>query len=35
MAVAACGHLPPIAGALSQKAVDLAVILYALRVLRG
>ena len=35
MAVAAFGYLPPIAGALFQEAVDLAVILNALRALRG
>jgi heavy metal translocating P-type ATPase len=35
MAVAALGYLPPIAGALFQEAVDLAVILNALRALRG
>jgi P-type E1-E2 ATPase len=35
MAVAAAGYLPPIAGALLQEAIDLAVILNALRALRG
>jgi heavy metal translocating P-type ATPase len=35
MAVAALGYLPPLAGALFQEAVDLAVILNALRALRG
>jgi cation transport ATPase len=35
MGVAALGYLPPIAGALFQEAVDLAVILNALRALRG
>ena len=35
MAVAALGYLPPIAGALFQEAIDLAVILNALRALRG
>jgi heavy metal translocating P-type ATPase len=35
MAVAAVGYLPPIAGALYQEAIDLAVILNALRALRG
>lgn len=35
MAVAAAGYLPPIAGALFQEAIDLAVILNALRALRG
>ena len=35
MAIAAFGYLPPIAGALFQEAVDLAVILNALRALRG
>jgi heavy metal translocating P-type ATPase len=35
MAVAAFGYLPPLAGALFQEAVDLAVILNALRALRG
>ena len=35
MGVAAFGYLPPIAGALFQEAVDLAVILNALRALRG
>jgi heavy metal translocating P-type ATPase len=35
MAVAAAGHLPPLAGALLQEGVDLAVILNALRALRG
>jgi cation transport ATPase len=31
MAVAASGHLTPIAGALAQEAIDVAVILNALR----
>jgi heavy metal translocating P-type ATPase len=35
MGVAAAGYLPPIAGALLQEAIDLAVILNALRALRG
>ncbi len=35
MAVAAFGFLPPIYGALLQEAIDVAVILNALRVLRG
>jgi heavy metal translocating P-type ATPase len=35
MAIAAFGYLPPLAGALFQEAVDLAVILNALRALRG
>lgn len=35
MAVAAVGYLPPVAGALFQEAIDLAVILNALRALRG
>ncbi len=35
MAVAALGYLPPVAGALLQEAIDLAVILNALRALRG
>jgi heavy metal translocating P-type ATPase len=35
MAVAATGHLPPLAGALVQEGIDLAVILNALRALRG
>ena len=35
MAVAAMGYLPPVAGALTQEAIDLAVILNALRALRG
>ena len=35
MAVAAIGYLPPVAGALTQEAIDLAVILNALRALRG
>ena len=33
MVVAALGHLPPVAGALLQEAIDLAVILNALRAL--
>jgi heavy metal translocating P-type ATPase len=35
MAVAAAGYLPPVAGALFQEAIDLAVILNALRALHG
>jgi cation transport ATPase len=35
MGVAALGYLPPVAGALLQEAIDLAVILNALRALRG
>ena len=35
MGVAAAGHLAPVAGALFQELVDLAVILNALRALRG
>jgi heavy metal translocating P-type ATPase len=35
MGVAALGYLPPLSGALLQEAVDLAVILNALRALRG
>jgi len=35
MGVAALGYLPPVAGALLQEAIDVAVILNALRVLRG
>jgi heavy metal translocating P-type ATPase len=35
MGVAATGHLPPVAGALLQEVIDLAVILNALRALRG
>ncbi len=35
MVVAAFGYLPPLAGALLQEAIDLAVILNALRALRG
>jgi heavy metal translocating P-type ATPase len=35
MAVAAVGYLPPVPGALSQEVIDLAVILNALRALRG
>ena len=35
MAFAATGHLPPVAGALTQEAIDVAVILNALRALRG
>jgi heavy metal translocating P-type ATPase len=35
MAIAAAGYLPPIAGALLQEAIDLAVIVNALRALRG
>ncbi len=35
MAIAALGYLPPAAGALLQEGIDLAVILNALRALRG
>ncbi|USQ76269.1 heavy metal translocating P-type ATPase [Ornithinimicrobium cryptoxanthini] len=35
MVVAAFGHIPAVAGALTQELVDLATILYALRALRG
>jgi heavy metal translocating P-type ATPase len=35
MGVAAIGYLPPVQGALLQEAIDLAVILNALRALRG
>ncbi|CAB4868603.1 unannotated protein [freshwater metagenome] len=35
MGIAAAGYLPPVAGALLQEAIDVAVILNALRVLRG
>jgi heavy metal translocating P-type ATPase len=35
MGVAALGYLPPLGGALFQEAIDLAVILNALRALRG
>ena len=35
MLVAAAGYLPPVAGALLQEGIDLAVILNALRALRG
>ncbi len=35
MAVAATGHLPPLAGAILQEGIDVAVILNALRALRG
>jgi P-type E1-E2 ATPase len=35
MGIAAVGYLPPVAGALLQEAIDLAVILNALRALRG
>jgi heavy metal translocating P-type ATPase len=34
MAVAATGHLPPVAGAITQEVIDVAVILNALRALR-
>lgn len=34
MAAAAAGHIPPVAGALLQEAIDVAVILNALRALR-
>jgi cation transport ATPase len=32
MFVAAAGYLPPVAGALAQEAIDLAVVINALRV---
>jgi len=35
MGVAAAGYLPPVAGALLQEVIDLAVIVNALRALRG
>jgi P-type E1-E2 ATPase len=35
MGVAAAGYLPPVGGALFQEVIDLAVILNALRALRG
>jgi cation transport ATPase len=35
MGFAAAGFLPPVAGALLQEGIDLAVILNALRALRG
>lgn len=35
MVIAAFGHIPAVAGALTQELVDLATILYALRALRG
>jgi heavy metal translocating P-type ATPase len=35
MAAAALGHIPPVAGALLQEGIDVAVILNALRALRG
>jgi cation transport ATPase len=35
MAAAAFGHLSPLQGALLQEAIDVAVVLNALRVLRG
>jgi heavy metal translocating P-type ATPase len=35
MLVAAAGHIPPVAGALLQEAIDVAVILNALRALSG
>ena len=35
MGVAAAGHLPPLAGAILQEGIDVAVILNALRALRG
>ncbi|HEX7298286.1 MAG TPA: heavy metal translocating P-type ATPase [Solirubrobacteraceae bacterium] len=35
MVAAALGHLPPVAGALLQEGIDVAVILNALRALRG
>ena len=34
MVAAAAGYLPPVAGALLQEAIDVAVILNALRALR-
>jgi cation transport ATPase len=35
MVAAALGYLPPLAGALLQEVIDVAVILNALRALRG
>ena len=35
MGFAAAGYLPPVAGAILQEVIDLAVILNALRALRG
>ena len=35
MVIAALGHLPPVAGALLQEGIDVAVIVNALRALRG
>jgi hypothetical protein len=35
MVVAAFGYLPPVAGALAQEAIDVAVIVNALRALGG
>jgi P-type E1-E2 ATPase len=35
MTIAAAGYLPPVAGAILQEGIDLAVILNALRALRG
>jgi cation transport ATPase len=35
MVVAAFGYVPPVAGALLQEGIDLAVILNALRARRG
>jgi cation transport ATPase len=35
MVAAALGHIPPVAGAQLQEAIDVAVILNALRALRG
>nr|HMN84561.1 heavy metal translocating P-type ATPase [Bauldia sp.] len=35
MVVAAFGYLPPVEGAILQEAIDVAVILNALRALRG
>jgi cation transport ATPase len=35
MGIAAAGYLPPVGGALLQEGIDLAVILNALRALRG
>jgi cation transport ATPase len=35
MVAAALGHIPPVAGALLQEGIDVAVIVNALRALRG
>ena len=35
MAVAAAGYLPPVYGALLQEGIDVAVIVNALRALKG